>query len=258
MKWFFIFKFILYIANTYSTINNNLSNYQWKLIKSLIKNKSTTPIMRNYINQLIYNKYETWAIHKAFEFKKIHKYKCRNININDLKLYSLEGLKLSTLKYNGSYNFHLYASIYIQGNLYKGITDLHPITNIPKHIRKGKTGGIKSINKFYYKKLLNTQFVGYNEYWMFEKKQHLTPYNDKEYNNEKMLLFIWKNINEIVDPFSKRIFKYKYNYYLEKMNSNKIIGELMCCSEENIRFHINKIITMLKTKIKSNYDTYEN
>lgn len=239
MKFFYLLLIFTTFVNSL-----NLTGEQWKLIKTVINNSKTPDRMKNKISNIIYDKYETWAIHQAYEFKKFHKYKCRNINIQDLILYSLEGLKMASQKYNGKTFFHLYAYIYIKGSLYNGLTDLLPITNIPKNIRKNNKNDIKTVNNFYYKKLLNTRFVGYNEYWMFEKKQIFDDNKD-----ESNLIEIWNDININLDAYSKRVFHYKYNYYFEKINSNKKIAELMACSEENIRMNLKKSKNILKNII---------
>jgi RNA polymerase sigma factor (sigma-70 family) len=239
MKIFFLLIiFVIFVKSL------NLTSQQWKLIKIIINHSKTPDIIKNKISNIIYNKYETWAIHQAYEFKRFHRYKCRNINIQDLILYSLEGLKMASHKYNGKIFFHLYANIYIKGSLYNGLTDLQPITNIPRSIRKNKTNEMKTVNNFYYKKLLNTQFVGYNEYWMFEKKQILGDNKD-----ESNLIEFWNNVNNNLDAYSKRVFHLKYNYYFEKINSNKKIAELMACSEENIRMNLKKSKNILKNNI---------
>jgi len=243
MKIFFVLIFCVTLV-----VNGlNLSSQQWKIIKTVIKHSKTPSIIKNKVSSIIYNKYETWAIHKAYEFKNFHRYKCRNINIQDLILYSLEGLKLASLKYNGNSYFHIYAYIYVKGSLYKGLTQLQPMTNIPKSIRKDKNNDMKTMNNFYYKKLLNTQFVGYNEYWMFEKRQKFINSGNLDIIHEKSYLIeLWNNINKNLDAYSKRIFHYKYNYYMEKINSNKKIAELMACSEENVRMNLKKTKNLIK------------
>lgn len=244
MKLFFLL-ILVSIINLDTLVNGlNLTGEQWKLIKTIINHSKTPTVIKNKISDVIYDKYETWAIHQAYEFKNFHRFKCRNINVQDLILYSLEGLKIASQKYNGKTFFHLYATIYIKGSLYKGLTQLQPMTNIPKSIRKDKNNEMKTANNFYYKKLLNTQFVGYSDYWMFEKKQLLSDSKD-----ESNLIEIWNYVNLNLDAYSKRVFYYKYNYYFEKINSNKKIAELMVCSEENIRMNLKKTKNLLKNNI---------
>jgi RNA polymerase sigma factor (sigma-70 family) len=232
--YFFLLPFILG-----SKFHPNLSIYQLNLISSILKYPKIPITMRSTINNILYNKYESWAIHKAYEFKRFHKYKCRNLNVNDLILFSLEGLKKATLKYNGKSSFNKYANIYISGQLYKGLTQLQPITNIPKSIRNKKKSEIKTNGNYQYKKKLNTLFVSYDENWMFEKRQDLT-YDENPIITKESHTELWNYINSLLDPFSKRVFTYKYDYYFNIINSNKKIGDLIGCSEETIRQSLKK------------------
>jgi RNA polymerase sigma factor (sigma-70 family) len=224
----------------------NLSNQQWKQINTIISHPTTTPFIRNKVSQIIYSKYETWAIHKAYVFKRNHKYNCRNIDIQDLISYSLEGLLKATTKYNGYSSFHKYAEIYVNGQLYMGLTILQPITNIPKYIRKSK----EKPNYHQYKKRLNTQMVGYNDYWIFDK---LMKRENNEKEEEYFIDEFWNliNNNTITNIFTRRIFHYKYNYYLDKIRSNKDISIRMNCSEETVRQYWRKSMIIIYKKITS-------
>ena len=232
-----LFSFFLFCNSNpnpnYKLQINNLSNIQWKQINTIISHPKITPILRNKVNQLIYSKYETWAIHKAYVFKKTHRYNSRNINIQDLILYSLEGLYKATTKYNGKSSFHTYAEIYVNGQLYSGLTTLQSITNIPKQIRKQK----EKTNYKIYKKKLNTQFVGYDDYWIFDKVRNNIDVNE---NDIIYIQEFWNkiNYNNTINAFTRRIIHYKYNYYFDKIRSNKEISILMCCSEETVRQHL--------------------
>jgi len=235
----FAFTFFLLLQNSIikSLPNiNNINTYQWKQINAIVQHPNTPQYMRNTVNHILYKKYETWAINKAYVFKREHKYNCRNINIHDLILYSLQGLQKATTKYNGKHSFHTYANIYIYGQLYVGLCELQSITNIPKHIRRRK----EKPNYSQYKKQINTQFVGYDDYWIFDK----TKTKNKEYDDdidESSIHEIWNQVNNYENVFTKRVFHYKYNYYLEKIRSNKEISEQMTCSEESVRKHLEKM-----------------
>jgi len=215
--------------------NNNINAYQWKQINAIIQHPNTPKSMRNTVNNILYEKYESWAIHKAYVFKREHRYNCRNINIDDLVLYSLQGLQKATTKYNGKSYFHTYANIYIYGQLFIGLSELQPITNIPKHIRRRK----EKPNYTQYKKRINTQFVGYDDYWIFDKTK--TKKNTDDTDDTSSIQEIWNQVNIYENVVTKRIFHYKYNYYLEKIRSNKEISEQMVCSEESVRKHLEKI-----------------
>ena len=219
-----------------SIFSLNLSKNQWQNIRLLLQHSKTTIPMREQISQILFTKYRTWTIHQAYVFKRYHRYKCRNIIIEDLILYSLEGLQIAVNKYDGSSYFHTYANKYILWQLYQGLTDLQPITILSKSIRKRS---LKTENRNQYKKLLNTQFIGFKDYWIFEKKQELTSFQ-KERNVDEL----WEKID--LDSFSKRVFQYKYDVFFNKIRSNREISELMCCSEETIRMNLKNSRELLK------------
>ena len=224
---------IIFFSYVYSFKIKNISSEKWKSINNLIKNKNLTPLMRESINNIIYNSYENYALNIAYKFKKRYKYACKNIRLDELMLYSKMGLYKGILKYNGSYGFINYVSKYINGELYKGITDLYPLSTIPKHLRR----------KTKVKKELITQFVSYDNFWIFDKY-------DKNKKSEKIIYSEYGvkilRIKEDLDIFSKKVFDYKYNKEMEEIRSNKKIGELMECSSENIR----KSLIKIKNKIK--------
>lgn len=224
-------------------VSLNLSKYQWQNIQYILQHPRSTLQMKEQIREILFIKYQSWTIHQAYLFKRYHRYKCRNINIEDLSLYSLQGLQIAVNKYNGSSFFHTYANKYILWQLYQGLTDLQPITILSKSIRKRslKTK-IKTVNRNQYKKLLNTQFIGSDQYWIFEKKQEQYSL-EKERNIEEL----WEKIE--LDIFSKRVFQYKYNVFFNKIRSNREISELMCCSEETIRMNLKKT----REKLKKSY-----
>ena len=89
--------------------------------------------------------------------------------------------------------------------------------------------------------------ISYEDYWKFDKinnnqrneNEHDTNIHSQIANREKQQE-IWKKINEVLDPFTKKIFYYKYNYDFKIIRSNREIGELMAYSEEYIRQKLEK------------------
>ena len=134
--------------------NIHLSKSQWQNINSLIQSPGLTHEMRYKINNIIYEHYTNYAISKAYEFKMLHKHKCQSIKLDELKLYSNFGLYKAIEKYNGSSIFIFYADKYIMWELYKGLTELHPLSNIPKSYRR--KGVAKRTDNYNYKQYLNT------------------------------------------------------------------------------------------------------
>lgn len=212
--------------------NAYLSSEQWKSINNLIKTPTLTFSMRKKINKIIYNSYQDYADNCAYKFKNIHKYSCKNIKLNELTLYSKFGLYRAIENYNGSFSFINYAEKYIMGELYRGLTDLYPLSSIPKNERR------KKLNK--YDKLF-TKFIGCDNYWAFDK--YYGSQKNEDYKDSNLDKIIYKDyinelhhfINNNLDAFSKKVFYNKYDNALKLLRNNKEIAKLMCCSEEKIR-----------------------
>jgi DNA-directed RNA polymerase specialized sigma subunit len=246
-----------------------ITNEQWNHIKNILKNKSTNPSIKKKVHHILYTKYENMAYWKAYQFKKFHSYKCRDISLAELSLYSKIGLYKAIEKYNPQYHFYPYLDTYINGELFKGLTDLYPICSISKRERMKKknfsiihfvpsqtykgdnkelqlerfenaiTSEKKAlfIKKLMHNKLLNTKFVGKDD-WLIDKNLNhnenavLQTIVDKETYEE-----VWYKINHSLDitPFQKRIFYLKYDSHFNKIRSNRKVAEFMECSEEYVR-----------------------
>lgn len=253
-----------YRVNFYSSLlttdkeRSLLTNQQWLSIQKILKHPESPLWMKEKIRQLLFYKYERLAIFKAKEFKKFHFYKCRDLSIDELSLYSKMGLFKAIQNYQSGYDFYRYVNIYIQGELYKGLTDLFPICAIAKKDRIRKKVGLTLskeerrmlwMKRNLYKKLLNTKFIG-KEDWLFDKnngcneKSNLQNRIHKEEYEEK-----WRLLQESskITPFQKRVFRLTFDFYLNKDRSNREVAELMGCSEEWIRKSIGSVITILTT-----------
>tara|TARA_B100001287_G_scaffold235051_1_gene207043 strand:- start:1962 stop:2603 length:642 start_codon:yes stop_codon:yes gene_type:complete len=213
-----------------------LSPNNHKIINKLLRNNNISTTTRIKINKLLYLGYEKWAIKNAYKFKKRHIYKCLRIPNQELINYAQCGLYKSILNYNGFSNFTNYASIYINSELKKALTDSYSLSILPKSIRISSKKNLTELEKDYYKKLLNVETYS-NPNYLYDNKQE-TPidlYNKHEKNYE-----IWNKINEL-EPFIKRCIYLKYDYNFKKIRTNKRVAELMCCSEEYIRKRLNSI-----------------
>jgi hypothetical protein len=247
-KLIFIFLFQFYIFPIFESLY--LSYNQWNSIQSIIQNKKTSFGIRNSVNKILFCAYEKFAINQAYSFKKFHKQKCFNINIEDLILSSKFGLFKSIKNYKGTTNFENYSKKYIQGELYKCLTDYHEINNIPKSIRKKKKSSLSFLERRKYNKGLKTSFVSNNDFWRFDKIQIKKNLNLVLYDEEKdyieKILEQWEKINHyfLLNSFAlnkKKIFLLKYDVDLNVIRSNKNISQIIGCSEENIRIILNKM-----------------
>lgn len=237
MKLLFIMLTKFFIASCL-----HLSHYQMNLIVNLIKNPNLNLNQREKINYILYKSYEKWAIKKAVEFKKYHYYKCKNIDKNELILYSKLGLFKSIKKYNGNSSFIYFSEFYVKKELLNVLTSHFSLSIIPKSIRTKNKNNFSKYDLIEYQKKLEPQLINYVNNYVFDKSHNSNQYNKlDEIIKYESLLNLWESINNL-DPFLKRIIYLKYDYEFKKIRSNKIISELMCCSEENIRINLNNLL----------------
>jgi len=232
--------FIIIILSNIIYSIQYLTKNQWTRINNIIINPDTPEDIRNNINKILYISYEKWAISKAHEFKNYHYGKCKSISVDELSIYSLQGLITGIQKYKGNSSFVNYVDFYINGCLYMGLTNLYPLTLLPKSYRRKK----RVYNKRH-EKMLNTKFLGKDE-WMIENNQiyEHQPVIEKIMDDE-YYFNIWKWVDENLDNISKQILKYKYDYTFNKIRSNKEISILMVYSEEHIRKKLSEALTKM-------------
>jgi hypothetical protein len=139
--------------------------------------------------------------------------------------------------------------MYINGELYKGLTELYPISNISKKERSKKQNisNIDSVNR---QKNTKTIIVGYDD-WLYDKlnvKNNYYKYkNYWDYNFENYEEF-WEKTN-LLSPFERYLIYSKFDYFFKSKISNLNLANKFDYSEEYIRIKIkNALIKMLITK----------
>jgi hypothetical protein len=219
-----------------------LKKEQWNCINHLLQHKGLTNDMRNKINKVLYYHYDDWSYLKAKDFKYFHRHKCRHVKIDELYLYANRGLMKGIINYkpigteNEQMRFLKYITLYIKGELYKGLTELMPLSPVSKYTRMNKN----YTNPHLYKHLLETYFFGKDE-WIVDYLDDKFG-TKSEYYNQLLIknseyehyMDYWVKINQL-EPFARRILHYKYNYRFDTIRSNKQVAELMVCSDETVR-----------------------
>lgn len=217
---------------------------QWESIKKIIVNSDKNSDIRKKLNKIIYIHYNDWSYNKAIEFKKFHYYKCKHIPILELYCYSNLGLMKAIKNYNGKSNFTNYAKYYINGELYKGLTELYPITSISKYERSKKQN-ISNIT-IYNKEKKNNMITEYND-MLFEKinvKYNYYSYKNYWQNNNGNSEVFWDRIN-LLDPFERYLIHSKFDLNFNKKISNDYLAKKFGYSEEYIRMKIKNALHIL-------------
>jgi RNA polymerase sigma factor (sigma-70 family) len=210
-------------------------------IGNLIKKQSLNYEQREKVNYVLYKSYEKLAIKKATDFKKVHKFTCKNINIDELILSSKIGLFKSIKNYNGNSSFIYFSDFYIKGELFKLVTSHYYFSGIPKSIRMKSKKNYSEDSLSEYKQ--NLQPILTNDFENTPSLNQVTILD--KLNADETKMGIWEYIYNL-DPFYKRIMYLKYDAEFNKIRSNKIIAELMCCSEENVRKTLHETLKKIR------------
>jgi len=193
-----------------------LTHVQMTRINRLMMNPDLPCRSKHMIESVLYKNYEQWAIKIGSNFKKKHSYKCRHIPFHEMSIYSRTGLLNAIRRYHPTKetaHFHAFAVHHIRGQLYKGMTDLSPITNVSrKRLRNRGTVYVRATT--------------YNAE-MANKNPSTLKANDPAE--------LWQHIEDTADPFTRRCIVYKFDYDFNKIRSHLEVSRLMECSEETVR-----------------------
>lgn len=229
--------FILFYLH-FSHCKKYLTKQQVRQIKTIIQHPASTNEMKTQVHKILFYYYNEWACNKAYYFKRSHPYKCMHISVNELSGYASIGLIKSIKNYNGINDFTKYATFYVEGELYNGITDLHPISIISKKNRKKKQTNTNNSTITF---IGNAEWL-LNKYILEQYEENEIKFHDKFIYNE-----FWSKIYQLnqIEPITKMILHYKFFNDFEKRRSNRDISHLVHMSEESIR---QKLRTITATK----------
>ena len=190
---------------------------------------------RDQVNKILYRSYEKFAVAKAYEFKNTHIFKCKNIDKDELVLSSKVGLYKAIQRYNGNHSLIGFSEIYIKGELLKTLTSHFSMSILPKRLRMKNKKNFTKEEMIHYKNNFQPKWMDTFDMDGLSSNQPTTI--DRVIEKEEKDMYyreLWDRIHEL-NPFTKRIFFLKYDYYFHPIRSNKDIGELMCVSEEMVR-----------------------
>ena len=229
-----------------------LNKTQQTVITKLIKNNQLSFTEREKINNVLFESYKDCAHKRACFFKHIHKYKCRNIEINDLKSAAEFGLMKAALNYNGNSSFYYYSSLHIKNELLTALTNHNTIAPISKTtLRKGFSSTYKNFTLSKYYSLQNKLNVIYESIISPEFLNVISATNNHKYleniiqeeENER----IWNEAISVVsvNPLMKKIFLLKYNKEFQKIRTDKEISKMVGYSAGHVRRNVKKIKDIL-------------
>jgi len=194
--------------------------------------------MRNKINHVLFKHYSKWAVGQAYLFKKKYSRGTYNINPQDLSFYTLNGLWCSIQEYNCSYPFQQYLKIKLHYNLLHGYTKMQPITLVPERIRRRKNE--KKKRDPFYNNRLQPILYGTDDFLIDNNQEKMNvPFETAM--DKLFYIDVWKVLYHTQDSSSFSLLQMKYDFYFNKINSNKKIANILGRSEESVRVKFSKI-----------------
>lgn len=198
-----------------------------KYYKSLECNKYLQPIHNH-----IYMNHHNWTIHYTNNFIKNNEFYLKPSQHNELYIYAIRGLLKAIENYDGRGNFYNYGKIYMNGELYKGITDLGPMRLLPHSYRVNRKWRKKNGEK--YEKMIIQIKPDIN--W---ESSYVRP------NDMNTKTNILSTLTELTNE-ERMLFFMRYDHKMNKKYTLKTIGDFYGYSEETARKKIIKLHEKLR------------
>jgi len=222
----------------FSNVSSYLQPHQLKLIRSIMSNPQTQPLIRAKTQYILIKNYLPYAMSLSRQFRENLKSKKYIINqAYDLHQYAIQGLVHSVQRYNGSnnVNLHPYAKKDIMGYLYYGVTELSPLRRLTHHQRYTRKIKLPPPNLS-------------SDIWFYDRYMN-QPVGSAKLSDKALDIY---HLFHKLSPEQKRILLYRYDLTtLKKLRTWQEVAELMACSTETLRKKVNQI-----RKISSNFTRF--
>jgi len=202
--------FIRFLITIVCVYASKLSIQQWSAIQTILKHPGCTPYMKTTIRNVIYEKYEGWALNQAYYYQRDKPY----IRSTEFEAYALDGLWYAIQKYNPQYPFYPFAKMHVYSHLYRCL--------------KGRTRErAKERLRERAKERSNSQYMSH-----IEQSSILDEIISKERWTE-----IWSTLDDLPEYTARdrAIFHWKYDTNIGRYRSNAEVANIMGLSEESIR-----------------------
>lgn len=213
-----------------------LTKPHWNAINNILQSDAKKQIKQD-VKDIIFKKHFNWANKHTYKFIQNKNFILSKSQINELKICCYLGLTKAINKYNGTGNFYIYSCIYMNSELYKGISDVTSMKKLPHYLRVNKKW--KEKNKETYKKnMIPIKTTHYDKLLCNKKYQNI-------------------NIREIINELpsnERRLFYLRYDIInLKKIRGYERLAELQCCSKSTVQ----KKFKIINEKIKNQLIIYK-
>ena len=226
------------------------------------------------IQNLLYITHEKWAKKQALDFKLLHRYKCRDLSLEDLEFSSKIGLMKSAISYNGKTTFSGFSTIYVKSELLRTLTTHLSITSCfsqKERMQSNVSAKESQVNmgdqvcpiviRQYIPRINSPTFSTVGR----KIREHQNPLRisgtgetqgaysrtsrpryivsaifppKMEIENKEFYKSVWDFVDTF-DPLTKYVIRAKYDPEFKVRKSTTQIAEMMCCSEETVRKSVN-------------------
>lgn len=211
----------------------HLTVNQMHSARRLLNNPALPTVERTTIRRVLFVSHEKWAVKQAKEFKTLHRYKCRDISLDELAFAGKVGLFKSSQKYDGRIEFVRFSEIYVKSELLNAMTSRLSTTScLSKRERMSSKTPTRSLENDYKRVPQIYRLDTFND---CVASSELTPV--ERYQTTEFINIHTETIQSCNNVFVKRAIMLKWWRHPEtnKPLSNSRIAELMCCSEETVR-----------------------
>lgn len=234
----------MFFLGILSSITGYLNIEQIRLVQSIIRSPNTPPEILSKTKKLLSTHYYPWVLKETRHFTKTHRKTIKYIvKPHSIHLYAVRGLNQAINNYNGSSAFHVYAKPYIQGELYRGLTEsivLKPYTH-------GQIMSQKNISSIVKKHQGKNNIIPYDEYLTFDKLLLWSTSTRPLFYGDKTRIEGIREKVDILDLDSRRLFYLRYNHYdLSLKYPVAKICDLLCISQETYRKRMNRILDRIR------------
>jgi hypothetical protein len=211
----------------------HLTVNQMHSARRLLNNPALPTVERTTIRRVLFVSHEKWAVKQAKEFKTLHRYKCRDISLDELAFAGKVGLFKSSQKYDGRIEFVRFSEIYVKSELLKTMTARLAATScLSARERMSSKTPVRSIE---YQR--HSTSIIYRMDIFNNRLPSSEPQPTERFQISPLL---------VEHAFTKRIMNLKLQRIIikdaRKPLSNSHIAKLMCCSEETVRLTIRKFM----------------
>ena len=188
-------------------------------VNEVLMHPEITPRARSLLENLLYNKYEVWALKQAHQYKRLHRHRCRNLPEVDLELCAKKALLDAIQIYypvKPTDTFPFFAIHYLKRRF-----DRMSYTEASASAESGAGDALSYADGEHY--MGNT--LDYHD-WMLNEGSAVTL--------RTSAAELWEHIHTHCDTLTRRGWTYKYDADFRQLRTNAEVATMVHCTEDEL------------------------